>query len=102
MFGTGTIGGNVTVGKTVNANSATGDAVTDTYTNSAGGTQMDSATLVDSKTTANGTGNSSTAQAFTMNYPCSTLNTAAGSGKPFEGSTVSYSMTKTQMDAMFP
>jgi hypothetical protein len=99
MYGTGTKGGSVTVAKSNDSLSATGQAVTDTSQN--GVTNMDSATVTDAATTANGTGNSGTAPGFTMFYSCDDLNNAAGSGKPFNGSAVNFSMTKTQADAMF-
>jgi hypothetical protein len=99
MHTTGTKGGSVVVSKTSDANTNTGDLVSDTTSSAT----MDSASVTDSVSTANGTGNSTTTPtSFTLNYPCNTLNSASGTGKPFNGNTVSFTMTKTEMDAMFP
>ncbi len=97
MYGDGTLGGSIRVGKTAsNGGHAVGFG-----TQTTAGPDWDDCEATDTKTFANGSGNGTTVEAFAMNYSCSDVNGLDGSGKPFEGDTVSFSLTKSQVDAMF-
>lgn len=99
MYGIGTMGAAMRVGKTNDAHMTSGHLRT--LATQDGIDEMDDWEGTDSKTYANGLGNGTGVQGFAMDYSCDDLNGASASGKPFNGDTVNHSMTKTQMDAMF-
>ncbi len=111
MYGSGTKDGNIVMNKSHDSCSATGHDLTTTAqdgavsaasSSCASNGKMDSATLVDSVTTPNGTGNfTSASNDVQLYYSCADLAGATASGKPFENLTVNFDMTKTQADAMF-
>jgi hypothetical protein len=98
-YAIGTSGGAMRVGKTDDSHSSSGHLRT--LTSQDGIDEMDDWEGNDTKTEANGTGNGTPVQGFTMNYSCADLNSAGGSSKPFDSNAVNHSMTKSQMDAMF-
>lgn len=99
MYGIGTMGAAMRVGKTQDSLATTGHARTSATQD--GIDEMDDWEGSDTKTEANGTGNGTAVQGFAMDYSCNDLNGASASGKPFNGDAVNHSMTKAQMDAMF-
>ena len=100
MYGSGTKDGDIVMNKSHNDFSASGNSLASTVKDGSSGT-MDRAEIVDDVDTENGTGNFTTASGVALKYSCADLNGAAGTGKPFEGNTVNFDMTKTQADAMF-
>lgn len=94
MFANGTKDGTVTVAKTKDALSTTGDSVTSTYTDS---TNMDAFQGTDSVDTANGTGNLGTGQfggmTISFSKSCNDISTAGSTGGAFAGNDVSHSAT---------
>ncbi len=100
VYASGTSGGTMLVAKTNNALSS-GTGHTDGFADQLGISEMDQWNGTDTKTEANGGGNSATASGFSLNYSCADLKGASAATKPFNGNVVNHSMTKTQMDAMF-
>ena len=98
-YAVGISGGAMRVGKTDDAHSSSGHLPT--LATQDGIDEMDDWEGNDTKTEPNGTGNGTAVRGFTMNYSCDDLNSAGGSGKPFDSDAVNHSMTKTEMDTMF-
>jgi hypothetical protein len=101
MYATGTMGGSVRVGKTADAYGTTGHATTLAVQDGTTGGNWDDCEATDTKDFANGSGNGTSVEGFAMNYSCNDLKLASGSGKPFEGNTVDFDITLTEVDAMF-
>ncbi len=100
MYATGTLGAAVTVGKT-HSTLTNGHSVgfTDKDVGTGDTALWDNCNATDTKTFTNGSGNLGTVAAFSFNYSCSNVN-SAGSGV-FASNTVSFTQTKTQVEAMF-
>jgi len=99
MYTTGTMGGTVVIGKTVDAAATTGHS-TSFATQDGLTPNWDAVSLADSKTTANGTGGI-TPPGYSFNYSCYDLLGASAALKPFNGNTLNFAMTLTQANAMF-
>lgn len=98
MYGDGTMGGAIRVGKTKDSLNMTGHLTTYATKVVGPGLDWDDCEATDTKTYANGSGNGTTVDAFTFNYSCNDVTTTTA----FAGNTVDFTLTKTQVDAMFP
>ncbi len=100
MYATGTLGASVRVGKTADAFNANGHSVSLAAQDGLA-PNWDYCEATDTTTFANGSGNGTTVEGFTMNYSCDDVNTLGATGKAFDGNTVNFALTKTDVDAMF-